>query len=143
MIDGGPSGVYAPHLKPRLEQIRAARGLRREEPLGVDLLMISHVDDDHIQGILDLTKELLEAKAAQRPLPLRVLDFWHNSFDSIIDNTPDELTAAFKSHFGAASTAGDCRRSDHRGRGRRPGRGDDCRQPQGPGEHPAGLPSAQ
>jgi hypothetical protein len=106
MIDGGPSGVYAPHLKPRLEQIRAARGLSREEPLGVDLLMVSHVDDDHIQGILDLTKEMLEEKAAQRPLPLRVLNFWHNSFDAVIDHTPEELTAAFKSQFGAASTTG-------------------------------------
>jgi hypothetical protein len=106
MIDGGPKGVYKPHLKPRLEQIRAARGLAREEPLGVDLLMVSHVDDDHIQGILDLTKELLEEKAARRPLPLQVFDFWHNSFDSIIGNAPDELTAAFRSHFGAASTAG-------------------------------------
>jgi hypothetical protein len=106
IIDGGPSGVYAPHLKPRLEQIRAARGLSREEPLGVDLLMISHVDDDHIRGILDLTKDMLVEKAAHRPLPLRVFDFWHNSFDSIIDNTPEELTAAFRSQFGAASTTG-------------------------------------
>ena len=106
MIDGGPSGVYAPHLKPRLKQIRAARGLRQEEPLGVDLLMISHVDDDHIRGILDLTKELLADQAAHRPLALQVFDFWHNSFDSIIGNKPDALTAAFKGHFGAASTGG-------------------------------------
>ena len=102
----GRAGVYAPHLKPRLEQIRAARGLPGRNRSVVDLLMISHVDDDHIQGILDLTKEMLEEKAAHRPLPLRVFDFWHNSFDSIIDNTPEELTAAFRSQFGAASTAG-------------------------------------
>lgn len=107
MIDGGPSGVYGPHLKPRLEQIRAARGLAREEPLGVDLLMISHVDDDHIRGILDLTKEMLEDKGARRPLALNVFDFWHNSFDSLIGNTPEELTAAFESHVVTASTGGE------------------------------------
>ncbi len=28
LIDGGPSQVYTPQLKPRLAQIRAARGLR-------------------------------------------------------------------------------------------------------------------
>ena len=54
----GRTSVYEPHLKPRLEQIREARGLGDEEPLPVDLLMVSHVDDDHIQGILELTKEL-------------------------------------------------------------------------------------
>lgn len=106
IIDGGPGGVYVPHLKPRLEQIRAARGLARVEPLEVDLLMISHVDDDHIRGILDLTKEMLQDQARHRPLALSVLDFWHNSFDSIIGNKPDELTAAFTGHFGAASTGG-------------------------------------
>jgi hypothetical protein len=49
---------------------------------------------------------MLQEKAAQRPLPLRVLNFWHNSFDAVIDHTPEELTAAFKSQFGAASTTG-------------------------------------
>ena len=45
MIDGGPSGVYVPHLRDRLVQIREARGLDNEAPLFVDLLMVSHVDD--------------------------------------------------------------------------------------------------
>src|ERR1043165_9476018 len=76
MIDGGPRGVYAPHLRPRLEEIRAARGLDDHEPLDVDLLMVSHVDDDHIQGILDLTKELLEAKREHRPQFVQALSLW-------------------------------------------------------------------
>ena len=29
LIDGGPSNVYKPHLKPRLDQIREGRGLER------------------------------------------------------------------------------------------------------------------
>jgi phosphoribosyl 1,2-cyclic phosphodiesterase len=35
-----------------------------DEPLPVDLLMVSHVDDDHIQGFLELTRELIEAPRA-------------------------------------------------------------------------------
>lgn len=107
MIDGGPKSVYSPHLRPRIEKIREARGLKEKEPLAVDLLMVSHVDDDHIQGILDLTKELIAAKMEKKPQLLQVLSFWHNSFENIIDNIPKELTAAFMNQFGAASMGGD------------------------------------
>ena len=107
MIDGGPKGVYGPHLKPRIEQIRKDRKLKKNESLTVDLLMISHVDDDHIQGILDLTRELRDAKAEMKPQLIEVLDFWHNSFENIINHTPDELTASFSSKFGPAATGGD------------------------------------
>jgi hypothetical protein len=107
MIDGGPKSVYKPHLKPRIEQIRAERRLAKNEPLLVDLLMVSHVDDDHIQGILDLTKEMREADMKKTPQLVQVLGFWHNSFENIIDHTPDELTASFSNNFGAASMNGD------------------------------------
>jgi hypothetical protein len=107
IIDGGPKSVYKPHLKPRLEQIRNARGLSNQDSLPVDLLMVSHVDDDHIHGILDLTKELVEAQDERRPQLVQVFSFWHNSFDDIIGNKPEELTAAFRSHFGAAATSGE------------------------------------
>jgi hypothetical protein len=103
MIDGGPRGVYGPHLKPRIEEIREARGLGKKDPLAVDLLMVSHVDDDHIQGILDLTRELIQDDSRL----VQVLSFWHNSFENIIGSTPTELTAAFTNQFGAASMGGD------------------------------------
>ena len=38
---------------------------------------------------------------------MQVLSFWHNSFDDIIGNKPEELTAAFRSHFGTAATSGE------------------------------------
>ena len=106
MIDGGPKSVYKPHLKPRLMEIRKARGLGQNESLPVDLLMVSHVDDDHIQGILDLTTEEVAAKRAQRPQLVNVLSFWHNSFDAVIDHTPNELTASVKKQFGTAAVSG-------------------------------------
>ncbi len=103
LIDGGPSGVYGPHLKPRLLEIKKARGLEKTDPLPVDLLMVSHVDDDHIQGILDMTREMLASTGA--PL-VDVASFWHNSFDEIIGKHPRELTAAVAAHFGPASLSG-------------------------------------
>jgi hypothetical protein len=101
VIDGGPSGVYRPHLRPRLEQIRTARQLAEEEPLPVDALVVSHVDDDHIQGILELTGEL---RAGGPPL-LGVGSLWHNSFDDLLQTTADELSAA--AGFGAAALSGE------------------------------------
>ena len=56
LIDGGPSDVYKPFLKPRLRKIHETRDLDEQEPLPVDVVMVSHVDDDHIKGILDLTR---------------------------------------------------------------------------------------
>ena len=107
LIDGGPAQVYGPQLKPRLEEIRKARRLAEGEPLTVDLLMVSHIDDDHINGILELTHELADAKAARRPLPIKVLNFWHNTFDDIIAGNPDELVASIKASFGPASLTGE------------------------------------
>jgi hypothetical protein len=107
LIDGGPSSVYKPHLKPRLDQIRKARKLGDDASLPVDFLMVSHIDDDHIKGVLDLTKELIEAKAAQQPLALRIRGVWHNTFDDIIGNSPKELTAAVTAQFGTAALSGE------------------------------------
>ena len=107
LIDGGPSQVYGPHLKPRLEQIRKLRKLGPNDALPVDFMMVSHIDDDHINGILELTKELLEAKAAKKPLPLKIKSVWHNTFDDIIGNNPKELTAAVTAQFGTASLNGE------------------------------------
>ncbi|MEK6282626.1 MAG: hypothetical protein AABN95_19875 [Acidobacteriota bacterium] len=107
MIDGGHKNVYVPHLRPRIEAIRKAREIEDQEPLQVDLLMVSHVDDDHMQGILEMTKELITADMDNDPQLVQVLSLWHNSFENLIDHTPKELTAAFKGQFGAASVAGE------------------------------------
>jgi len=107
LIDGGPPSVYQPHLKPRLAEIRRMRGLDPDAPLPIDMLMVSHIDDDHICGVLELTKELVEARNAQQPLPLKIKSVWHNTFDDIIGNNAKELLASVTSQFGAASVSGE------------------------------------
>jgi hypothetical protein len=105
MIDGGPSNVYQPYLKPRLERLRQQRGLEEGQPLVVDALLVSHANDDHIKGILELTQELRAAKNEQRPLPVRVRSLWHNSFDEILATTPEQLQRP--AQFGAAALSGE------------------------------------
>ena len=53
--------------------------------------MVSHVDDDHIQGILDLTKEMVDAHVDGKPLLLKICSVWHNTFDDIIGTTKPEI----------------------------------------------------
>jgi beta-lactamase superfamily II metal-dependent hydrolase len=79
LIDGGPRGVYRNSLRPRLDQLRAHRG--SEEPLPIRLAVVSHIDDDHIRGILDLAKAMEELGGAE---PYDVQELWHNSFDDIV-----------------------------------------------------------
>jgi hypothetical protein len=107
LIDGGPSDVYKPFLKTRLADVRKARKLDKDKPLDVDLLMVSHIDDDHIKGILDLTKELVTESDAHRPLPLKIRNVWHNTFDDVIGNDPKELLSSVTASYGAAGLAGE------------------------------------
>lgn len=97
VVDGGPPGVYGDALRPRLDALRAERGLDERTPLDVELIMVSHIDDDHVSGLLELATRLNERRESGQPFPWRIRRFWHNSFDDILDN--DDLAVG-----GGAST---------------------------------------
>jgi hypothetical protein len=78
VIDGGPFGVYKSALKPRLEALREERG----GTLPIDLLMISHIDEDHINGILDFSQALIDEPDLRGDYPVSTL--WHNAFEDVI-----------------------------------------------------------
>lgn len=105
VIDGGPANTFRPALRPRLLKIKGERGLADSEPLPIDWLMVSHIDDDHIKGVLELTRELAEAHDDDLAPEFLVRSVWHNSFDDVLKTTPGELQAAISAQFGAASTA--------------------------------------
>lgn len=79
VIDGGPTKTYEESLKPRLKQLKDR--LAPGAALPIDMLMVTHVDLDHINGVLAWTKELEDDHDADRPLPCDVQTLWHNSFD--------------------------------------------------------------
>jgi beta-lactamase superfamily II metal-dependent hydrolase len=74
IIDGGPAGTWKNHLRPRLEALRG-----RAASLTVDLAMLSHVDDDHVNGILQMTGGIAEKRKGAATW-LDIKKFWHNSF---------------------------------------------------------------
>lgn len=102
LIDGGPAGVWGETLKPRLLELRAERGLADGTPLLINLVIVSHVDDDHINGIIGLFEHIQDQERSRANPDFAVGRLWHNSFDDIVGN--DEIgTGTPAARFGAAS----------------------------------------
>jgi ribonuclease BN (tRNA processing enzyme) len=91
VIDGGPPGVYPDALKPRLEQLRKQQKLADTKPLEIDLLMVSHIDEDHIAGVLELMQKLRDQDG---PKSWKIQRIWHNAFDDILGNTDASIASA-------------------------------------------------
>ncbi len=76
LIDGGAPGVYRQALKPRLKQLS-------DEEREFELLVVTHIDYDHIRGIIEL--------ALDEKLPFKAKDVWFNGFRHIPDKPADIL----------------------------------------------------
>jgi hypothetical protein len=90
-VNGKPLAVWKDVLLPRLKEINPA------PTLPVSLGMVSHIDDDHINGIQKLTSMLRSAGPAN-PAPVKFDRFWFNSFDDLVGPRPAGLS-------GTAATA--------------------------------------
>lgn len=101
VIDGGPNGVYNQALRPRLEALRKHR--TPDDALPIRLLMVSHIDDDHIRGVLDLTSKMAELQEDGKPGQWKIQTLWHNSFDDVVGNHSDEMFRAASAEVGAAA----------------------------------------
>jgi hypothetical protein len=76
IIDGGPKGVFKEVLRSRLDTLRDGK------PLAVRLAMVSHIDDDHIAGVVDLLRWLRNERAGGAEDPVDITELWHNSFQA-------------------------------------------------------------
>jgi hypothetical protein len=91
LIDGGPTGVYKDALKPRLEELCKERGGK----LTLEMMMVSHLDSDHVRGIVDLSNALA-AKPPTLTGEYKVKTLWENTFADIVaggDGAPAEAGA--------------------------------------------------
>src|SRR5262249_14467111 len=100
LIDGGPKTTYKNVLKPRLDELRG------KGTLDLRMVMVSHIDLDHITGILDMFRNLTELQNSGKPQPYAVRSLWHNSFEKL----GVAKKAAVESRVvGAAVTGGDAK----------------------------------
>lgn len=105
VIDGGPTKAVFKRLSTRLDQLRDERGFTDHDlPLPIELLMVSHIDDDHIDGIIRLTDQLIE-EGGEKSYQVKTL--WHNAFDDLIGNRAEDLQTAARGAVEAASTGPD------------------------------------
>lgn len=77
LIDGGPARVYERHLRGELLEIGDSGGK-------LDLVILSHVDDDHVNGLLDLSAELRRQRDRDDPEFIDVDALWHNTFSQTL-----------------------------------------------------------
>src|SRR5262245_56895321 len=87
LVDGGMPDAFPQHAGPKL-------GNLREQNVALDLVYISHIDQDHIGGVLKLMDDEAawrvfehqqnhgnpSAKQPTAPRPAKVKEIWHNAF---------------------------------------------------------------
>ncbi len=98
LLDGGPPGVYQKFLRTELEKTLGPKGT-------LEALMVSHIDNDHIKGVLDLLAELKSQKDSGKPIFITIKDLWLNNFSNTID-TDGTITNRIQSIFSTAQSAG-------------------------------------
>lgn len=84
IVDGGPAGIYKGFLKPRLLEIKNKFSPGNTMP--ISMVMVSHLDDDHVNGILALTDEVVDKDEDNEPQDFGISNIWVNTFDDIIGN---------------------------------------------------------
>jgi hypothetical protein len=93
LVDGGMRDSYLEHVAPQLKDLDK-----------LDLVYVSHIDRDHIAGVLQLMEDILAwrvhdfqrergndfAPEPRPPRPPRVERLWHNAFhDQVEENSGD------------------------------------------------------
>ena len=78
LIDGGGPGVYRQTLKPRLQEI-GHQWIAEDEPLSLDLAILTHMHDPQARGMLDLLQDMERMQSEHLPPFLQIRDFWFNA----------------------------------------------------------------
>jgi beta-lactamase superfamily II metal-dependent hydrolase len=106
LIDGGAGGTWVDALEPRLKELGAG------DPFGhalrLELIMVSHLDDDHINGIVGLVTSQVDLEDEKQPVTIKSEALWVNVFDELTGSTESEtgsVSSAAADSIGASMTA--------------------------------------
>src|SRR5262249_39065879 len=83
-------GVYKATLSKRLTDLRDKRA--GQDSLKIRLLMVSHIDADHVAGVVELGRVIAKSEEDGVTPPWDVLSLWRNSFSDLVKPIkPSEL----------------------------------------------------
>jgi len=77
LIDGGAGDAYETALRPRIDELRGGGRL------DLRMMMLSHIDRDHITGLLDLCRALKKEEDAGADPACRIRTLWFNAFERL------------------------------------------------------------
>lgn len=100
LIDGGDAGTYHRVLKRKLQELD-------RQGKCIDLLVVTHIDNDHIGGILELLKE--NGSDSDSKI-IKIRNIWHNSYRHLQLKKEREIgkeEAQILSHYITAGSAQD------------------------------------
>ena len=83
LINGGPYQTFKKHLKPTLHKLPIEGKL--------DLVVLRHIDNDHIIGLLDLLEEIKSQREEGTKELVKISKLWHISFNELLqtDENPN------------------------------------------------------
>ena len=98
LVDGGMSKSFREHVALELSMLQKNNEV-------VDLVCVSHIDEDHIQGILKYLDDIIDwrvynyhkntlnrnPKKPKSPEPTRISAIWHNAFSEQLGKNTGEL----------------------------------------------------
>jgi hypothetical protein len=114
LIDGGIGRAYKEHVAPALGKLRSQKK-------ALDIVYISHIDDDHIAGVLQLLNDetlwrVHDHQTANGntthpkplvPRPAVVKSVFHNAFHDLLKDNTGEIEAMLAARAGILSGADD------------------------------------
>src|SRR5262245_56601783 len=101
LVDGGMTSSYIKHVAPNLAKLTGSKAR-------IDVAYVSHIDDDHVAGILQLMNDMLDwrvfdlqnkhkkpgdkpPKKPKNPRPPEVNKIWHNAFHELLKDNAGEI----------------------------------------------------
>jgi hypothetical protein len=112
LIDGGMRAAYREHVAPAL-------GALEQKGKALDLVYLSHIDRDHISGVLQLMDDLVawrvfdfqqasgntHFKQPNAPRPPKVRDLWHNPFHEAVSRNTGPIEDMLATRAGVLETS--------------------------------------